>query len=91
MHEGYGERELARIEATADAAAIPGLVRTVRQQQHDVDSLRLGLDVATRDREELRSALVAAQAELRALRGFVRARGLAAEFGAYLEAEDDDG
>jgi len=40
----------------------------IRQQQHELDSLRLGVDVARRDREELRMALMAAQAEIHRMR-----------------------
>jgi hypothetical protein len=79
MHHDATEQELTRIERDASAAAVPQLVSTIRAQQHDLDALRLGLDVATRDREELRAALLHAQAELRELRTEVaRLRGGAA-------------
>lgn len=63
------EAALERIEAERDPASIPELVRTVRDQQRSLDSLRMSLDVARRDREELRAALLACQEELRRLRG----------------------
>jgi hypothetical protein len=55
---GYSEEELARIEAARDPEVIPQLVRTIQQQQRELDNLRLSLDVVRRDREELRAALV---------------------------------
>lgn len=55
------ESELEAIEQRKDPELIPYLVSTIRQQQNELDSLRLGLDVARRDREELRAALVAAR------------------------------
>ena len=60
---GLSESELERIERSADPAIIPELVRTIRAQQHDLDNLRLSLDVARRDREELRAALLQARAQ----------------------------
>jgi hypothetical protein len=66
---GYSERDLERMERSADPALIPELVRTIRSQQHDLDSLRLSLDVARRDREELRVALLRAREELARLKG----------------------
>lgn len=65
---GYTEEQLAAIERGRDPEAIPALVSTIRSLQHELDRLRLGLDVATRDREELREALLRAQGELRARR-----------------------
>jgi hypothetical protein len=65
MSEFLSEEELARIERAADPSVVPRLVEIVRQQQHDLDQLRLSLDVARRDREELRSALLEAQRRLR--------------------------
>jgi hypothetical protein len=59
--KGFSESELERIERSADPAVIPELVRTIRAQQHDLDNLRLSLDVARRDREELRIALMQAR------------------------------
>jgi hypothetical protein len=61
MKNGFTEAELERIERSADPAVIPELVRTIREQQHDLDNLRLSLDVARRDREELRVALINAR------------------------------
>jgi hypothetical protein len=61
MTNGFSEAELERIERSADPAVIPELVRTIRSQQHDLDNLRLSLDVARRDREELRIALLQAR------------------------------
>jgi hypothetical protein len=61
MTHGLSEDELERIERSADPAIIPELVRTIRSQQHDLDNLRLSLDVARRDREELRIALLNAR------------------------------
>ncbi|CAN5822430.1 hypothetical protein BH23GEM3_BH23GEM3_13300 [soil metagenome] len=61
------EAQLANIERPRDPETIPHLVSAIRQQQHDLDSLRLSSDVSRRDREELRSALLAAQEEIRRL------------------------
>jgi hypothetical protein len=58
------EAEMESIERTRDPEVIPHLLSTIRQQQHELDSLRLGLDVARRDREELRAALLAARGAL---------------------------
>ena len=63
MSGGLSERELERIERSADPSIIPELVRTIRAQQHDLDALRLSLDVARKDREELRNALLQAKRE----------------------------
>jgi hypothetical protein len=57
-HHSLSEAELERIEASRDPAIIPELVRIIRSQQHDLDNLRLSLDVARQDREELRHALI---------------------------------
>ena len=66
MNSGnLSEAILERMERARDPDSIPELVRTVRQLQHDLDSLRLGLDVARRDREELRAALYHAREEIR--------------------------
>jgi hypothetical protein len=62
------EEDLERLERRKDPETIPHLVSTIRQQQHDLDSLRLSLDVSLRDREELRSALLAAHSEIHRLR-----------------------
>jgi hypothetical protein len=56
--EHFTEAQLEQIERMGDASAIPALVRAIREQQHDLDNLRLSLDVARRDREELRVALL---------------------------------
>lgn len=66
---GLSEEALRRIEASPDPAAVPELVRTVRAQQRALDSLRMSMDVARRDREELRSALLQCREELRRARG----------------------
>ena len=66
--ESFSEEELARIEAGRDPEALPELVRTIRRQQRDLDSLRLSMDVVRRDREELRAALLQSQEEVRRLR-----------------------
>lgn len=63
------EAELARIEAARDPETIPELVRTIRELQRARDSLRMSTDVARRDREELRSALLQCQEDLRRSRG----------------------
>ena len=69
MSEGsFSEEDLARIAAEGNPEALPELVRTIRRQQRDLDSLRLSMDVARRDREELRAALLRSQEELRQLR-----------------------
>jgi hypothetical protein len=62
------ENELEAIERQRDPSVIPLLVSTVREQQHELDGLRLSMDVARRDREELRAALISARAELDRLR-----------------------
>jgi hypothetical protein len=72
------EEQLETIERRRDPDAVPHLVSTIRQQQHDLDGLRLSLDVARRDREELRAALLAAQAEIRRLRAALEPRNGAA-------------
>lgn len=71
----FSETDLARMERVADPSVIPSLVRTIRSQQHDLDSLRLSLDVARRDREELRIALIRAREEVARLRGGAGERG----------------
>jgi hypothetical protein len=63
------EAELERLERARDPDSIPELVRTIRQLQHDLDSIRLGFDVARRDREELRAALYHAREEIRRMKG----------------------
>jgi hypothetical protein len=62
------EQELDTIERGRSPDSVPSLVATIRQQQHELESLRLSADVARRDREELRTALIHAQAEIRRLR-----------------------
>lgn len=57
-HSPYTAEQLERIERDRDPAVIPELVRTLREQQHDLERLRLSLEVARRDREELRAALL---------------------------------
>jgi hypothetical protein len=66
---GMSEAELERLERDRDPESIPELVRTIRQLQHDLDSIRLGFDVARRDREELRAALYHAREEIRRMKG----------------------
>jgi hypothetical protein len=61
MSSGFTEAELERMERSGDATLIPELVRAIRTQQRELDNLRLSLDVARRDREELRAALIQAR------------------------------
>jgi hypothetical protein len=61
------EQELDAIERRRDPEMIASLIATIRQQQHELERLRLSADVARRDREELRTALFHAQAEIRRL------------------------
>ena len=68
------EAALELMERERDPACIPELVRTVRQLQHDLDSVRLSFDVSRRDREELRDALYHAREELRVLKEGVEDR-----------------
>ena len=63
------EQALADLERRKDPETVPTLVRLVREQQRELDQLRLSVDVARRDREELRVALIRAREELEALRG----------------------
>jgi hypothetical protein len=58
------ERELETIEREKDPEIVPHLVSAIRQQQHELEALRLSMEVARRDREELRVALLSARAEL---------------------------
>jgi hypothetical protein len=60
-----GEAELTALETSRDPAVIPRLVEIIRRQHHDLEQLRLAVDVARRDREELRGALIHAQERLR--------------------------
>jgi hypothetical protein len=69
MSGGLSEAQLERLERDRDPESIPELVRTIRQLQHDLDSIRLGFDVARRDREELRAALYHAREEIRRMKG----------------------
>jgi hypothetical protein len=62
---GFSEEDLQRIETARDPAAVPELVRIIRDYQRALDSLRMSSDVARRDREELRVALLRCQEELR--------------------------
>lgn len=73
------EAELEAIERRAEPETVAQLVSTIRQQQHDLDSLQLSLEVARRDREELRAALLAAQQQLRRLAGAGKGGGGEAE------------
>lgn len=57
------EEELAQIRRAKDPSAIDELVKTIEEQQRELDSLRLSMDVARRDREELRIALVRCREE----------------------------
>jgi hypothetical protein len=66
--QSLSEADLERLERRCDPDSVPHLVSVIRQQQHELDSLRLSVDVARRDREELRSALLAAHAEIQRLR-----------------------
>lgn len=66
---GFSEAELERIEASGAVDAIPELIRVIREYQRELDSLRLKSEVASRDRDELRSALRACQEELRGRSG----------------------
>lgn len=59
------EADLERIEASGTTEAIPELVRAIRDYQRELDSLRLKAEVARRDRDELRAALVSCREELR--------------------------
>lgn len=68
MAEHSSEQYLEAVERKRDPDSIPQLVAMVREHQRSLEGLRLSLDVARRDREELRSALVAAQEEIRRLR-----------------------
>lgn len=62
---GFSEAQLERIEAERNPDTIPELVRALREHQRDLDSLRMKMDVALRDRDELRSALLTCKEELR--------------------------
>lgn len=61
----FTEEELTRIEKSASVEAIPELVRVIRDHQRALDSLQLKMDVALRDRDELRTALLRCREELR--------------------------
>lgn len=63
------EQELAALERSRDPEMIPRLVSIIREQQHDLDNLRLSVEVARRDREELRAALIQAREEARGREG----------------------
>jgi hypothetical protein len=62
------EQQLADLERRRDPETVAMLVRIIREQQHAIDRLRLSTDVALRDREELRAALLQAREELQRLR-----------------------
>jgi hypothetical protein len=81
VRQSLTEAELEAIERRADPNTIAQLVSTIRQQQHDLDSLQLSLEVARRDREELRAALLAAQQRIRKLAGVRKGAGPEAEGG----------
>lgn len=66
---GFSEEELSRLEAEGTAASVPDLVRAIRDYQRSIESLRLSMDVALRDRDELRAALLRCQDELRRRKG----------------------
>jgi len=60
MSELLSEAWLEALERHADPAAIPQLIQIVREQQHQIETLRLKAEVLQRDREELRAALIRA-------------------------------
>jgi hypothetical protein len=60
MSELLSEAWLEALERNSDPTANPQLVEIVREQQRQIDTLRLKLDVVQRDREELRAALIRA-------------------------------
>lgn len=65
MASEYSEAQLEAIRRNRNADDIPLLVDLVARQQHDLDALRLKVEVAQRDREELRAALLQAQQRIR--------------------------
>jgi hypothetical protein len=67
-HESLTEQQLADLERRRDPETVAMLVGIIREQQHAIDRLRLSSDVALRDREELRAALLQAREELQRLR-----------------------
>lgn len=69
MSRSLSEEVLERMERQRDPDMIPELIRTIREQQHDLERLQLGLEVARQDREELRLALLQAREEIRRARG----------------------
>lgn len=52
------ESELQQIERASDPTVIPELVRMIQSQQHELDRLRLSMDVTRQERDELRMELV---------------------------------
>lgn len=64
----HPDAELDQWERSATSGDIPAMVAMLRQQQRELDHLRLSLEVATRDREELRTALLDCQHEVLRLR-----------------------
>ena len=66
---GFTEEQLDRIETARSPDSIPELVRALREHQRDLDSLRMKVEVALRDRDELRAALVRCREELRGRSG----------------------
>ena len=65
MASEYSEAQLEAIRRNRNVDDIPLLVDLVARQQHDLDALRLKVEVAQRDREELRAALLQAQQRIR--------------------------
>ena len=55
------ESELQQIERASDPTVIPELVRMIQSQQHELDRLRLSMDVTRQERDELRMELVKAR------------------------------
>lgn len=64
----HHDAQFERWERGAASGDIPAMVAMLRQQQRELDNLRLSLDVATRDREELRTALLHCRNEVLRLR-----------------------
>lgn len=55
------------MERNPEHAPVAELIAAVREQQRTLDRLRMSLDVALRDRDELRSELIACREEVRRL------------------------
>ncbi|HEX6924962.1 MAG TPA: hypothetical protein VF167_06010 [Longimicrobiaceae bacterium] len=64
----FTEEQLDRMERDPEHAPVAELIVAVREQQRTLDRLRMSLDVALRDRDELRSELLACREEVRRLR-----------------------